>query len=222
MKHTVKWFSLLAVMAGFSSIAAAEGVFVGGALDAQSSKLKASSCQSPSGHDLDCSDKLSGSRMGLGLKAGYDFGQFRVYGQYQHNFKAKETIHETHSFNGKVMSVYDEELSWKTDDLTVGADFTPSFSDSFKGLIGGYLGYSHLKYNYKDTGTYPDSFGFNANGIVYGARLGGIYNFNEHNELEFGVKAEQANYKRHTDEDGDSFKPKTTNYGAFVGYNYKF
>ena len=49
-----------------------------------------------------------------------------------------------------------------------------------------------------------------------------MYSFNQNNELEFGVKAEQANYKRYTYEDGDSFKPKTNNYGAFVGYNYKF
>ena len=222
MKKSVKLLSLFAMLAGFSTVAAAEGVFVGGSLDAQASKLKASSCESPNGYDLDCSDKLSGGRMGLGLKAGYDFGQFRVYGQYQHNFKAKETAYESDSFNGKVYSVYDEEMSWKTDDITVGADYTPSFTDNFKGLVGGYLGYSHLKYTYTDKGTYPESFGFNSNGIVYGVRLGGMYSFNEHNELEFGVKAEQANYKRHTDEEGDSFKPKTTNYGAFVGYNYKF
>lgn len=224
MKHTVKWFSLLAVMAGFSSIAAAEGVFVGGSLDAQSSKLKESDCIG------ECAS-LSGSRIGLGLKAGYDFGQFRVYGQYQHNFKAKETetVTEYYTWQGQQYHSYtdDGEWSWTTNDLSVGADFTPSFSDNFKGLLGGYLGYSHLKYKYNvvhltNNGNNVKYWngGWNANGFQYGVRLGGIYSFNQNNELEFGVKAEQVRYS--ADDDGDSFKFKTTNYGGFVGYNYKF
>ena len=220
MKHTVKWFSLLAVMAGFSSIAAAEGVFVGGSLDAQSSKLKESDCIG------ECAS-LSGSRMGLGLKAGYDFGQFRVYGQYQHNFKAKESETMDFYYNGQLTSKDEGDYSWTTNDLTVGADFTPSFSDNFKGLLGGYLGYSHLKYKYNvvhltNNGNNVKYWngGWNANGFQYGVRLGGIYSFNQNNELEFGVKAEQVRYS--ADDDGDSFKFKTTNYGGFVGYNYKF
>ena len=220
MKHTVKWFSLLAVMAGFSSIAAAEGVFVGGSLDAQSSKLKESDCIG------ECAS-LSGSRMGLGLKVGYDFGQFRVYGQYQHNFKAKESETMDFYYNGQLTSKDEGDYSWTTNDLTVGADFTPSFSDNFKGLLGGYLGYSHLKYKYNvvhltNNGNNVKYWngGWNANGFQYGVRLGGIYSFNQNNELEFGVKAEQVRYS--ADDDGDSFKFKTTNYGGFVGYNYKF
>lgn len=220
MKHTVKWFSLLAVMAGFSSIATAEGVFVGGSLDAQSSKLKESDCIG------ECAS-LSGSRMGLGLKAGYDFGQFRVYGQYQHNFKAKESETMDFYYNGQLTSRDEGDYSWTTNDLTVGADFTPSFSDNFKGLLGGYLGYSKLKYkydikHYDSQGNYRKTWAdsWNANGFQYGVRLGGIYSFNQNNELEFGVKAEQVRYS--ADDDGDSFKFKTTNYGGFVGYNYKF
>ena len=97
--------------------------------------------------------------------------------------------------------------------------------------MGGYLGYSHLKLKEKYSSvstingkvdySYSDTDSVTSNGFVYGLRLGGIYSFNQNNELEFGVKAEQARYKR-IDEDNWDFKPKTTNYGAFVGYNYKF
>ena len=225
MKKSVKLLSLFAMLAGFSTVAAAEGVFVGGSLDAQASKLKDNDCEPGE----DCS--LSGGRMGLGLKAGYDFGQFRVYGQYQHNFKAKETqtTTEYYTFNGKQYHSYtdDGEYSWTTNDLSVGADYTPSFTDNFKGLVGGYMGYSKLKYKYNVVHSTNNgqnvkywNGGFNANGFQYGLRLGGIYNFNQNNELEFGVKAEQVRYK--AKEDGESFKFKSNNYGAFVGYNYKF
>ena len=218
MKKSVKLLSLLAMLAGFSTVASAEGVFVGGSLDAQSSKLKGNDCDP----DEDCS--ISGGRMGLGLKSGYDFGQFRVYGQYQHNFKAKESVSTEFNYGGFVDKDEGEE-SWTTNDLTVGADYTPSFTDNFKGLVGGYLGYSRLKYKYNIVHTYNNgknvkywSGSDNANGFLYGLRLGGIYNFNQNNELEFGVKAEQTRYK--FKEDSEKFK--STNYGAFVGYNYKF
>ena len=225
MKKSAQLLSLLAVLAGFSTIAAAEGVFVGGALDAQSSKIKANDCDP----DDDCS--LSGGRMGLGLKAGYDFGQFRVYGQYQYNLKAKESGTDTYStLHGMGLISYENpwEVNWRSHNLTVGADYTPSFTENFKGLLGGYMGYSRLKVQSKDRNIIYDSrYGYidkgedtynlnGGNGFIYGLRLGGIYSFNEHNELEFGVKAEQSRHK-FDDEDG-SFKLKHNNYGAFVGY----
>ena len=229
MKKSVKLLSLLAMLAGFSTVASAEGVFVGGSLDAQHSKLSASDCDADDG---DCS--ISGGRMGLGLKSGYDFGQFRVYGAYQYNLKAKEKETETSTFsspNGTWSNERNYEYAWQNHNLTVGADYTPSFTDNFKGLVGGYLGYSHLKLKEKYSSvstingkvdySYSDTDSVTSNGFVYGLRLGGIYSFNQNNELEFGVKAEQARYKR-IDEDNWDFKPKTTNYGAFVGYNYKF
>ena len=230
MKKSAQLLSLLAVMAGFSTVAAAEGVFVGGALDAQHSKLKYDYKDTAFPQDDD-SGSFSSGRVGLGLKAGYDFNQFRIYGAYQYNLKAKETETTTYSGVG-FSSISEDELSWQTHDFTIGADYTPSFTDNFKGLVGGYVGYSHLKF--KDKYHYSNSVGvnenetdsFNTNGVVYGLRLGGIYSFNEHNELEFGVKAEQASYKRKSDIFGyaptESLKFKTTNYGGFVGYNYKF
>ena len=221
MKKSVKLLSLLALCAGFSTVAAAEGVFVGGSLDAQHTKIKDSDCEPGE----NCS--LSSGRMGLGLKAGYDFGQFRVYGQYQHNFKAKTSETSDYYYNGQLTSRDEGEYSWTTNDLTVGAVYTPSFTDNFKGLVGGYLGYSKFKYKYNvqhydSQGIYrkTGADSWSANGFLYGMRLGGIYSFNQNNELEFGVKAEQVRYK--AKEDGESFKFKSNNYGAFVGYNYKF
>ena len=208
MKKSVKLLSLFAMLAGFSTVAAAEGVFVGGNLELQNSKTKNTLCDNDD-EGWDCS--LKDTRMGLGLKAGYDFNQFRVYGAYQYNPKAKKRYTSP--------SGTEYEATWKNHNLTVGADYTPSFTDNFKGLVGGYMGYSRLtltdnKVGYDDGSASP-------NGFVYGMRLGGIYSFNEHNELEFGVKAEQAKYKKVEDERW-YFKEKNTNYGAFVGYNYKF
>ena len=224
MKKSVKLLSLFAMLAGFSTVAAAEGVFVGGSLDLQHSKIKNTLCDNDEG----CSAK--DGRLGIGLKTGYDFGQFRVYGAYQYNPKAKETHDETHNTPNFAQQVH-EELQWQSHDITVGADYTPSFTENFKGLVGGYMGYSHAKITDKyhssftdSTGrtyTHEDSSSKGSNGFVYGLRLGGIYSFNQNNELEFGIKAEQAKYKKV--DDGDwYFKNKITNYGAFVGYNYKF
>lgn len=104
-------------------------------------------------------------------------------------------------------------------------------NDKLKGVIGAYVGYSHLNYKdhgeatswvddkLMDTGSWNDKT--SANGVVYGVRLGGIYNFNTNNELEFGVKLEQARYGSVKDDDWD-LKPKVNNYGAYIGYNYKF
>ena len=204
MKKSAQLLSLLAVMAGFSTVAAAEGVFVGGSLELQHSKTKNTLCD----NDEDCS--LKDGRLGLGLKAGYDFNQFRIYGAYQYNPKAKETYQDYGT---------EYKATWKEHNLLAGADYTPAFTDNFKGLVGGYLGYSRITITDDEVGY--DEGSASANGFLYGMRFGGIYSFNEHNELEFGVKAEQAKYKK-VDDGKWYFKEKTTNYGAFVGYNYKF
>ena len=218
MKKSVTLLSLLALCAGFSTVAAAEGVFVGGSLDLQHAKFKNTLCSA----DENCSN--SDGRLGVGLKAGYDFNQFRIYGAYQYNPKAKTK--DTYTVGYPPVTLTDEG-SWQSHDLTVGADYTPSFTDNFKGLVGGYVGYSRMQVKTKDQyvgfgGQVIDEHdSTSTNGFVYGVRLGGIYSFNEHNELEFGLKAEQAKYKAVTHDDWD-FKGKATNYGAFVGYNYKF
>lgn len=67
MQYTAKLLSLLAMLAGFSTVAAAEGVFVGGSLDLQHAKFKNTLCSA----DENCSN--SDGRLGVGLKAGYDF-----------------------------------------------------------------------------------------------------------------------------------------------------
>lgn len=49
------------------------------------------------------------------------------------------------------------------------------------------------------------------------------YEFNKHNEMNFGVKLEQIPFKRHTSSYGEfSNKITDTNYGLYIGYNYKF
>lgn len=54
-------------------------------------------------------------------------------------------------------------------------------------------------------------------GLAYGAKVGTLYDINENNEVEFGIKAEQLNYSKK-----QGVKPTYTGAGLYVGYAYKF
>ena len=85
------------------------------------------------------------------------------------------------------------------------------------------------------------------NGFVYGAKIGALYEIDSNSEIEFGFKAEQARFKGKKQEEQIGFtdvnkdvikvdpdnatnngvftvrnKPRFTNYGVYIGYNYKF
>lgn len=185
MNNAAKLLSLLALVAGFSSTAAAEGAFIGGEVGAKRLSFKADA----SGHE---------QVMDLGLKAGYDFDNARVYGAYHYNTAGELEDAGEYSINNVV----------------VGADFTPASSSNpnLKGLFGAYAGYSDLDGE--------------ADGAILGVRVGGIYNFTKNHELEFGVKGEFANYGKITlgEVNGQEIKAKVkaANFGGFLGYNYKF
>ena len=150
----------------------------------------------------------------IGFKAGYDFGIARAYGEYMYDFKVTKNGSDEDG---------DIKHSWNKHSLLVGGDFTPEITNSFRLVAGAYTGVSFLKYkdSYNDFSGDSDSISKTVPGWVIGARLGGLYSFDEHNEIEFGYKADYTRYKASKlGEDID--KAYETNHGLYLGYNFKF
>ena len=187
---------------------------------------------------FDSSNMFNDARaFGFGAKLGYDFDIARVYGAYNHNFKAKA---DTNNYWDNALGLgfsMSGEIKWNSNDFVLGADLTPKFSIAgidFKAILGAWAGRSEIDIEYKDTAA-SESIQMNEsqNGYIYGFRFGGIYEINKNNEVEFGFKFSQAKY---SDKDTtmdvclpvcyqENFKlsdTKLTNTGIFVGYNYKF
>lgn len=150
-------------------------------------------------------NELNDEQMAVGLKVGYDFDSWRVYGAYMRNLKANED--ELQSYN---------KYEWSGNDFLVGADWTPKFnlfSQELKGTVGAYGGYSVMDI----TTSYNNySADYTQNGCIYGLRLGVAYDINQNNEIEFGVKYNEARYK----DKEVAFKiedTKRTNSSIFVG-----
>jgi putative outer membrane protein len=148
------------------------------------------------------------SSSNFGLKAGYDFDSFRVYGAYIYDFQAKKSLGDE---GGTV-------VKWKTHKFIVGADYTPSVAKDLKLILGGYTGYSKLKMDVFDT--HDGSEKANTNGWMLGARIGAEYSINENNAVEFGLKADRT--KCCSIAKYDNAKIKETNVGIYMGYTYKF
>nr|MBP3724373.1 hypothetical protein [Campylobacter sp.] len=178
---------------------------------------------------------IDDSVFGLGLKVGYDFDLWRIYGAYNHNFEAKDSV----AFIGPALGIsVAEELKYSTNDFLIGADWTPKFNIAgldFKAILGAFAGISKIDVEYfaQDSVAIHTS-DYSQNGFIYGLKLGGIYEINQNNEIEFGLKFDQAKY---SDKDfqikecigGTCIQipttakdAKRTNIGVFVGYNYKF
>lgn len=162
--------------------------------------------------------KIKDGQAGLGLKAGYDFGVWRAYGAYIHDFKASKNDSDNGS-RWKDM--------WKTHKFLVGADYTPQIASGFKAVVGAYTGLSILKFQndwsdmdatgaVTDSGSDKDSF----KGWIIGAKVGGIYEINANNEIEFGYKFDRTDYGKSNELEISDLKE--TNHGIYLGYNYKF
>ncbi|WP_180546645.1 hypothetical protein [Campylobacter devanensis] len=202
----------IAATAILSSSALAQGVFVGveGALLQSQVKLD----------DIYPSvlDDPKDTSIELGLKGGYDFDAFRVWGGYSYKTKGSEDYNMkdgTDFING--------EFNWQTHNILVGADYTPSLTDSFKLALGAYTGLSIVKGEFSGQAEYTtdgltyvmDNDSTTGTGAIFGLKLGGIYEVIENNEIEFGIKGD---YQTTGIEDYDNI----LNYGVYVGYNYKF
>ena len=214
MANIVKFGAVVvAATAILSSSAAAQGGFVGveGALLQSQVKLD----------DIYPSvlDDPKDTSIELGLKGGYDFDAFRVWGGYSYRTKGSE------DYNMKDGADFiNGELNWQTHNILVGADYTPSLTDSFKLALGAYTGISFVKRELSGQAQYTSggyiytldgSSSTTGTGALIGLKLGGIYEVVKNNEIEFGIKGD---YQTTGIDEFDNI----LNYGLYVGYNYKF
>lgn len=101
------------------------------------------------------------------------------------------------------------EIKFQSHNIILGAGYTPSINDSFKALIGAYASVAVTK------GESIDTANNGSTEKVGDTKTGGIYAINDSNEIEFGLKSDYIStglegYKNRMD------------YGAYLGYNYKF
>ena len=177
-----------------SSFALAEGGFAGveGGYDFSSK--------------LNSGGSIKDNRPNIGIKGGYDFDTARVYGGYFYHAKAKD------SYSNIV------DAKWTNHKFVIGGDYTPTIADNFKLVAGLYTGISIIDLNLEArSSAVRATYDLTQAGWLFGARLGAEYSFDEHNALEFGVKADRSWY------DTDEIKNlKSTDIGAYLGYTYKF
>ena len=196
----MKKFSVAAVLAAslVSSAVAIDldGFFVGASGDYNfKSQLKGDWYLEP----LNMSSKFDfdESNFGLGLKIGYDFGEWRIYEAYSHTFESKSNNNIVSPL--LLMPGLSEETKWSSNDFILGADWTPKFSlggIDFKGIVGAFGGLSILDVKYLGTSAAGNlTADYTQNGFIYGLRLGGIYEINKNNEIELGFKFDQAMYQ---------------------------
>lgn len=142
----------------------------------------------------------------LGAKLGYRFTEnHRMY------FNIGSDMGLSISGNGG-----DADIS--TMRYILGYDFTPSITDSFRGVLGLYAGYTTLK---EKLNFFGGTENINYGGVVCGAKVGAMYEINANNELELGLKYEGMNLENTTKL---SFKSEVqpTNLHLYVGYAYRF
>lgn len=137
---------------------------------------------------------------GYGLRGGYDFGGLiRVYGSFLLGEQSRE-------------DKYGVELnpSYK---LILGASYTLQTERDEKIEIGIFGGYSAAELNNNN-----DIIDFG--GFLYGVKIGTIYEFYPHNEIDLSVRYENIAIKKTQNDIKHTFT--TNNIGIFIGYTYHF
>ncbi|MBP3195276.1 MAG: outer membrane beta-barrel protein [Cardiobacteriaceae bacterium] len=160
----------------------------------------------------------------ISINGGYDFGNWRAYGEYTYNANAKDTEENDLGY-AKEKEVY----KWNSHDITFNADWTPQVADNFRLVVGAYTGYSfgHVKADYSKEyysgGSYHGESKDDLTGWLLGARVGGIYDLDKNSSIDFGVKFDHTWYK---DIDWSEYTYTTdfdrNKFGAYVGYKFKF
>lgn len=177
-------------LAVIASVTFAEGRFVGFDTGYDfNSKLKS------------YNESIKDGRANIGLKAGYDFDTFRVYGSYHYGTEGKDTVENV-------------DVKWKNHKFLINADFTPEITNDLRLVLGGYTGVSLIDVTLSGPG---GSIKDDASDIILGARLGAEYSLDSNNAVEFGLKTD---YTKYDIEGGGNVKQTDT--GLYLGYNYKF
>ena len=180
-----------------SAAALAQGAFVGVEGDYSfGSKLKVKRGDGSK-------DSIKKAQPGLGIKAGYDFDNFRAYGAYFYNFQTKKELED----DGEKYTI-----KWNKHSFLAGADYTPSITSDVKLVAGAYTGVSRIKFKVDNSDSAQHSTGF-----VLGTKFGAEYLLDQNNILEAGVKADYTFYRKI-----EEVKVRESNIGLYVGYTYKF
>ncbi|MDR0407996.1 MAG: hypothetical protein LBH45_03660 [Campylobacteraceae bacterium] len=166
-----------------------------------------------SGYIIDEYDDYSDSVFNYGVKAGWYFrdSDMRVYAMFEKNTKAEDTD-------------YDIKFSNEITKVLIGYDAAVvKISENSRLLTGVNLGYAKLK---SIVGDHSASY----NGIDFGGKVGILYDINNNNEIEFGLKVNCSVFEEkkagerkigNTYYDVDIL-PIQVKAGLYVGYNYKF
>ncbi len=220
IKQSLIAFGLAAAL---STAAFGDGAFVGGEAGWLHSKAK---------NTNDSHMKASDNTANIGIKAGYEFmDMHRIYGAYNYQSATKDNYSVTRQGDA-TEGLLNENGSLKIKGVhkfLLGYDFAPKITENWRAVVGAYLGYAKSKSEISGVlrKASDNSFvenikeGKSMRGFIYGAKIGGAYDIDEHNEIEFGFRAEQIKYKKFND-GGDDIKFKQTNYGLYAGYTYKF
>lgn len=244
MKNLGKFSVATMIIISLSSSAAAEGLFVGGELGVNFAYVEAKDNAKINYFGTYSTNHSSGAVGAGGVKFGYDFDLWRIYGAFVYNSGQDYEYSSYVSTNTPPISTnehYELDMENNSIDLLIGANWTPQISNNFKMLIGPYVGYSRLNtditYDYhrieSNSGIITRTKQENEqtvkqNGVLYGAKFGGIFTFARRHEIDFGVKYDCVKYG---DKGDISFSPdiavsmknaKRDGVGIYAGYNFKF
>ena len=205
----------VAATAILSSSAAAQGGFIGAEGALLQSKLK---LDYPFLNQL---DDPKDSSMEFGLKAGYDFDTFRIWGGLSLRTEGSQIYNNPNLTNGIDTLNINGKFIWQTNNILLGVNYTPPLNYKYKLSLGAYTGLSIVKGEFNgevQSTNVANQLGYDSKsgvGNLFGAKLGAIYEVDKNNEIEFGIKGD---YQTTTIDEYNNIR----NYGLYIGYNLKF
>lgn len=149
------------------------------------------------------------SHMTFGIKGGIEEDGFRMYGEFNHNFEA--VVREIDQGYYLGYHYVDSKSIYKisSNEFISGADFYITKVSDINIFAGAFLGLEVRTYT-KEVKEDDESIERDAIGVslLFGAKLGGIYEIDAHNNIEFGARLSKGFL--------------ATQFAGFAGYTYKF
>jgi hypothetical protein len=168
------------------------------------------------GYALNEYDDYGDGAFDYGVKIGWYFedSDMRAYLSYERSTKAKDN--DGYS-----------DFSDRVSKISMGYDIAFIRINDFRFIAGGTLGYAHMRLKVKNnSGSHKASY----DGIDIGGKVGAIYDIDQKNELEFGLKTNYSVYNEktigrrtiNTREYDVNINPYQFKFGLYLGYNFKF
>lgn len=164
----------------------------------------------------------------LGIKGGYDFDKFRVYGQLNRHFGFGSGFLK--NFNKSFENSY---IKASTYEFLVGGDYFFDVSKNFRVFTGAYTGMEMMSFYFKkpddDMIISGDKYmkDFTATEFLLGGKVGVEFIITEHSSIELGAKVDttisaiKINKPENFNESFE-YTQNFTKYSSFVAYSYKF